>query len=74
MRELFLILQIISAIGLVVLVLLHTAKGEGLGSIGGQAKMFVSQKGLEEGLNRITTIFAILFMSSSGILGLVLIR
>lgn len=65
-------LQVIAAISLVVLVLLHSAKGEGFGSIGGGAKLFNTQKGLEDGLNRVTTIFAAIFMISSAILGLAL--
>ena len=65
-----LIFQIFCAVGLVILVLLHSAKGEGLGGIGGQAKLFGSQKGLEEGLDKITTIFAVLFITISIVLSL----
>ena len=43
----------------------HSAKGEGLGAIGGQAKIFGSQKGVEAGLNRLTTGLAILWGVSS---------
>lgn len=70
MRIFLLIVQAIVAVGLVVLVLMHTAKGEGLGGIGGQAKLFGSQKGLEEGLDKITTIFAVLFIVISIVLSL----
>jgi preprotein translocase subunit SecG len=71
-RGLFVSLQFISAAGLVITVLLHSAKGEGFGSIGGQAKMFASQKGLEEGLNKVTAILGGLFLVTSAILGFVL--
>ncbi len=55
-------LQIITAILLVGLVLLHSAKGEGLGGIGAEARLFGSTRGLEEGLDKITTACAGLFM------------
>ncbi|MBU0686638.1 MAG: preprotein translocase subunit SecG [Candidatus Margulisbacteria bacterium] len=71
MRGFLLILQLISAVTLVVLILLHTAKGEGLGGIGGSAKLFGSQKGLEEGLDKLTTGFAILFVLISIVLSLI---
>lgn len=50
--------QVFLSIALIVAVLLHSAKGEGLAGIGGQAHMFGSQKGVEAGLNRITTVIA----------------
>lgn len=46
--------QVFLSIALIAAVLLHSAKGEGLAGIGGQAHMFGSQKGVEAGLNRIT--------------------
>jgi preprotein translocase subunit SecG len=54
MRTFLLLLEIVTAILLVIAVLLHSAKGEGLGGIGGSAKLFGSPKGMEEGLDRIT--------------------
>ena len=33
-----------SAVGLIVLVLLHSPKGDGIGAIGGQAQLFSSTK------------------------------
>ncbi|NJL52046.1 MAG: preprotein translocase subunit SecG [Hydrococcus sp. SU_1_0] len=51
------IVQIIWAIcGLltIVLILLHSPKGDGLGGIGGQSQMFTSTKSAENALNRIT--------------------
>lgn len=55
------ILQFTLSIALVIGVLLHSAKGEGLAGIGGQAHVFGSQKGVEAGLNRITAITAVLW-------------
>ncbi|MCX5751443.1 MAG: preprotein translocase subunit SecG [Candidatus Saganbacteria bacterium] len=65
------LIQIVSAITLVIAVLLHTAKGEGLGGIGGAAKLFGSPKGLEEGLDKITGGCAAVFLLVSLILGVV---
>ncbi len=71
MKSFLLILQIFSAIALVIAVLLHTAKGEGLGGIGGAARLFGTPKGLEQGLDKITTICAVTFLLVSLILGII---
>lgn len=71
MKMFLVIIQLLSAVSLVVLVLLHTAKGEGLGGIGGAAKLFGSPKGLEQGLDRITTICAVIFVVVALILGII---
>ena len=69
MKTLLLTIEFISALALIVAVLLHSAKGEGLAGIGGQARMFNSQKGLEDGLNRVTSILAAIFLITAGIFG-----
>lgn len=71
MKIFLLTIQITTGLGLILLVLLHSAKGEGFGSVGGQAKLFASQKGLESGLNRITTAMAISFVLASLLLSLI---
>ena len=53
MKILLLIIELISAIGLVITVLLHSAKGEGLGGIGGQARLFNAQSDMESGLRKV---------------------
>jgi len=58
----------VSAFGLIVLVLLHSPKGDGLGGIGGQAQLFTSTKSAETTLNRITWTLSILFMGITVIL------
>lgn len=58
----------VSAIGLVVLVLLHSPKGDGLGGIGGQAQLFTSTKSAETTLNRVTWTLSILFMGITVVL------
>jgi preprotein translocase subunit SecG len=70
MRGLLLVIQFLSALLLIVAVLLHSAKGEGLGGIGGSAKLFGTPKGMEEGLDRITWGLAIVFMGISVILAI----
>ena len=70
MKVALLIFQFVSAIVLVIAVLLHTAKGEGLGGIGGSAKLFGTPKGMEQGLDRITWICAICFLTISIILAI----
>jgi len=58
----------VSALGLIVLVLLHSPKGDGIGGIGGQAQLFTSTKSAETALNRITWILSIIFLGLSVIL------
>lgn len=57
------IIWLVSASLLVVLVLLHSPKGDGLGGIGGQAQLFTSTKSAEKTLNRITWALSITFIA-----------
>ena len=70
MKFLLFIAQIICAVLLVVAILLHSATGEGLGGIGGSARLFGTPKGMEEGLDRITWSLAIAFMAISLLLAI----
>ena len=70
MKTLLLGIDFISAFLLIVMILMHSPKGEGLGGIGGQAKLYNSQKGMEAGLNKITGILALIFIVVSLILGI----
>lgn len=56
------IIWAISAVGLIVLVLLHSPKGDGLGGLGGQAQLFTSTKSAETTLNRVTWTLTALFI------------
>ena len=47
------ILLIISAVLLIMLILAHSPKGDGIAGIGNAAQMFSSQKSAEKGLNKI---------------------
>ena len=63
------IIQIVTAILLILLVLAHSPKGDGLGAIGGSANLFSSQKSAEKGLNRLTYILSAIFLICSFITG-----
>ncbi len=69
MRIFLICLEVLVSVSLVISVLLHSAKGEGLGGIGGPAKIFRSSRGMEAGLTRVTAILAGIFMALAGILG-----
>ena len=62
-------IQVISAILLIVLVLIHSPKGDGIAGIGGSAQLFTSQKGAEKNLNKITTVVTIIFTVCVFLLG-----
>lgn len=58
----------LSALGLIVLVLLHSPKGDGLGGLGGQAQLFTSTKSAETTLNRVTWTLTVIFMTLTVVL------
>lgn len=65
------VLQVVwalSAAGVIVLVLLHSPKGDGIGGIGGQAQLFTSTKSAEATLNRVTWVLSIIFIGLTIIL------
>ncbi len=61
--QLMQIIWTISGVLLVILILLHSPKGDGLGGIGGQAQLFTSAKSAEKTLNQITWTLSIVFIS-----------
>jgi len=65
----FQILQTLSALLLILLILFHSPKGDGMASIGGAAQLFSSQKGVEAGLNKLTSGVAFAFIYASLVLG-----
>jgi len=67
-------IQILSAILLTVLILMHSPKGDGIAGIGGAAQVFSSQKSAEKGLNKLTAIVAAVFIVSVFVLGFGLIK
>ena len=74
MLTFFWIIQIISAFLLIILVLLHSPKGDGLASIGGAANLFSSQKSAETGLNKLTWYVAAIFLICTFLLGFGIIK
>ncbi len=57
-----------SAVSLIILVLLHSPKGDGIGAIGGQAQLFSSTKSAESTLNRITWALTAIFLGLTVVL------
>jgi preprotein translocase subunit SecG len=58
----------LSALGVIVLVLLHSPKGDGIGAIGGQAQLFSSTKSAENTLNRVTWALTVIFLGLTVVL------
>ena len=65
--------QILSALLLICLILLHSPKGDGILGMGGGGQ-FASQKGAEKKLNKITGIVALIFIICVFLLGFGLIK
>ncbi len=57
-----------SAVALIILILLHSPKGDGIAAIGGQAQLFSSTRSAETTLNRVTWSLAVVFMSTTVVL------
>ena len=66
--------QIISALLLIVLILLHSPKGDGIAGIGGASHVFASQKSAEKGLNKLTGIVAGIFLICTFLRGFGIIK
>jgi preprotein translocase subunit SecG len=62
------IVHIIVSLILIGIILLQGPKGEGLGAIGGSARMFHGPRPRETLMTRITTAFSILFVITSSVL------
>ena len=62
-------IQIISALLLIILILMHSPKGDGIAGIGNAAQVFSSQKSAEKGLNKLTFIIAGVFTVCVFLLG-----
>ncbi len=67
-------IQVISSVLLIVLILLHSPKGDGIAAIGGASQMFSSQKSAEKGLNKLTGIVAAVFIVCTFLLGFGIIK
>lgn len=69
-----LVITTLLALGIIILVLLHSPKGEGLGGIGGGAMMFSGKRGAEAGLDKLTWTFSIAFLVCCLLLGFGIIK
>ena len=67
-------MMVIASVLLIVLVLMHSPKGDGIAGIGSAAQMFTSQKSAEKGLNKLTGIVALVFVICVFLLGFGIIR
>ena len=67
-------IQIVSSLLLIVLILLHSPKGDGIAGIGGASHVFASQKSSEKGLNKLTGIVAAIFIICTFLLGFGIIK
>jgi preprotein translocase subunit SecG len=68
MYEGILIFYLVVALALIGIILLQGPKGEGLGAIGGSARLFHGPRPRETLLTRITAATAILFVITGGVL------
>ena len=62
----------VAAVLLIILILMHSPKGDGIGGIGGASHIFASQISAEKGLNKLTGIVCAVFIICTFILGYVL--
>jgi len=67
-------IMVITSVLLIVLILLHSPKGDGIAGIGGAAQIFSSQKSAEKGLNKLTGIIALIFIICVFLLGFGIIK
>ena len=65
MANFFFIIQMITGVLLIILVLLHSPKGDGIAAIGSASQLFSSQKSAEKGLNKVTYIIGGIFILST---------
>lgn len=66
--------QFVSALLIILLILLHSPKGDGIGGIGGQSHIFSSQKSAEAGLNKLTLYLTIIFIVCTFLLGFGIVK
>ena len=68
MHDVILILHLIVSLVLIGIILLQGPKGEGLGAIGGSARMFHGPRPRETLLTRVTAGAALMFVITGGLL------
>lgn len=68
------IIQIVTAVLLIALILLHSPKGDGIAGMGGASQLFSSQKSAEVGLNKLTGIISVIFILCTFLLGFGIVK
>jgi len=68
------IISTICAVLLIILILMHSPKGDGIGGIGGASHIFASQKSAEKGLNKLTGIVCAIFIICTFLIGFGIIK
>lgn len=74
MANILWITSTVCAVLLIILILMHSPKGDGIGGIGGASHIFASQKSAEKGLNKITGIVCAIFIICSFLIGFGIIK
>ena len=67
-------IETVSAVLLIILILMHSPKGDGIAGIGGASHVFASQKSAEKGLNKLTGIICAIFIISTFLIGFGIIK
>ena len=68
------IISTVCAALLIILILMHSPKGDGIGGIGGASHIFASQKSAEKGLNKLTGIVCAIFIICTFLIGFGIIK
>ena len=67
-------IQVLSSLLLIVLILMHSPKGDGIAGIGNAAQIFFSHLSAEKGLNKLTGIVALVFVICVFLLGFGIVK
>lgn len=67
-------IETVSAVLLIILILLHSPKGDGIAGIGGASHVFASQKSAEKGLNKLTGIICFIFILTTFLIGFGIVK
>ena len=67
-------IETVTAVLLIVQILLHSPKGDGIGGIGGASHVFASQKSAEKGLNKLTGIVCAIFIICTFLIGFGIVK
>jgi preprotein translocase subunit SecG len=67
-------IMVVSAVLMIILILMHSPKGDGIAGIGNAAQMFTSQKSAEKGLNKLTGIVCAVFIVCVFLIGFGIVK